>query len=808
MNISLKWLNNYVDIPKELSVEELAEKITMSIVEVDSFVKQSDNLENIIVARVKEINDHPNADKLKVCQVDAGKRGNFTVVCGGNNLRKNMFVAFALVDSKIKWHGEGDLISLEKTKIRGVESEGMIASAEEIGLPEEYIVQGGITDLQLDKSFIGKDISEALKLDDVILEIDNKSLTNRPDLWGHYGIARELSALLNTRFKNLVFPLKLRSKSRYRLDIRVKDKKTCRRYLGVILDNIKVAPSPKWMSRALEKIGVRSINNIVDVTNFVMMELGQPLHAFDLKNINDHRIIVKKANDGDKFTTLDEEERKLTKYDLLICDSKKPIALAGIMGGLNSQISDNTKTILIESANFEPVGIRRTSMRTGLRTDSSSRFEKDLDPNLAKDAIMRAIELVQQLNMESIIASRLIDKNFSRTKEIKINLNLDFLNKKIGQDLPRKTVIDILKRLNFTVKDKKKELEVGVPSYRAGDDITIPEDLVEEIARIYGYDNIKPEEPNVALKSSFKDKVIIVERILKDLISQGLGYSEVYNYSMISENDIKKAGEKKSDYFEIVNPVTKNLKYLRNSLIINLLKNVVDNLRYFKEFKIFETGRVFIKKNGDFKMKKDFKGFLPSQDKILGMIMADQDNNFLSIKGDIESVLNKLGIDYKSSILDNISLIKGRALEYYVNEQSIGFIGEINNRILNNFDIETRIFYGELNISKSLKYIKEIRKYKPLSKYPKMIQDISMLIPYSVRWQDIEKKINAVSPLITDVELFDIYEGKDIEKSKRSLAFHITFHNPTKTLTSNEVDRLMKQVKEMLVKEFGVKIRD
>ncbi len=828
MNISLNWLKNYVDIPSELSAEELAEKITMSIVEVESFYRQADNLENIIIGQIKKINKHPNADKLKVCDVSAGKKGSFKIVCGGNNLRENMFIALALVGAKIKWHGEGDLIVLEKAKIRGVESEGMICAAEEIGLPSKYIIEGGIADLDLDKSQIGQDIVSALNLNDIIFEIDNKSLTNRPDLWGHYGLARDLAALLNVRFKSLIFSSKFKIKKKHKLEVHIKNQDACPRYMGVIMDNIKVGPSPEWLASSLEKVGIRSINNIVDITNFVMLELGQPMHAFDIREIKDEKIIVQKASTftsssakatedkkasadrqtGKKFISLDEEERKLNQDDLLICDSQRAVALAGIMGGLNSEIKDDTKSILIEAANFEPVGIRKTSAHLGLRTDSSTRFEKGLDPNLVKEAMMRAIELIRQLNVNSFVASRIVDKDFSKQEKIVIDLNFDFINKKIGEELPPKTIIDILKKLNFGIKEKKDRLEVSVPSYRSTGDINIPEDLIEEISRIYGYDNIKIQAPKIKLSANYEDKILGLEKKLKNFISLALGYNEVYNYSMVSEEDIQKVFGQPDDYIAIANAVSKNLKYLRNDLFLNLLKNVQDNLRYFSNFKLFEIGRVFQKKEGDFKSKKDVEQFLPEQNKTLDLIWVGDDNKFLKFKGDFNLILDKLNLNYHVNLAEQKLIKKEFCLEYVCDNQPIGFLGEVKKNILQNFDIEKKVFYARLNLDIILKYIKPSKKYQEISKYPSMVQDISMIVNYSAKWQDIEEKINALSPLIIDVDLFDIYEGQNIEKNKRSLAFHITFHNFQKTLVSAEVEKIMQEVKEILVKDFHAEIRD
>ena len=807
MFVSKEWLKNYVEIPDSLSSQELADKITMSIVEVDNIIIQGENLENIVVAQIKEINDHPNADKLKICHVDAGKRGVFKIVCGGNNLYKDMYVPLALPGSKVKWHGEGDLITLEKTKIRGVESEGMIAAAEEIGLSDNYIILGGVADLHLTEEELGLDISEAMKFDDVIFEIDNKSLTNRPDLWGHYGIARELAALLDTKFKGINFDTKIKPKDEVKLKINIENKETCHRYIGVVLKDIEIGPSPEWMAKFLERVGVRSINNIVDITNFIMLELGQPLHAFDLENVEDNKIIVRNAKEGEKFVTLDDETRILSKEDLLICDGKKPVALAGVMGGQNSQITDNTKSILIESANFDASSIRKTSSRLGLRTDSSSRFEKSLDPNLASDAIYRSIELVKKLSPKSYIASQLVDENFSKERNIIINLDLEFVNKKIGEEIQKKTIIDILTKLGFSIKDKKESLEVTVPSYRAGGDVSIPEDLIEEIFRIYGYDNIKPQLPSVLLKVPFRDKNIWIERLIKDIVSGNLGYDEVYNYSMISEDDISKLKDKKDNYIEIANAVSKNLKYLRNNLLVNLCKNVYENLKNFDDFKIFEIGRVFTKSDGKFKVSKDSKELLPSQDKRLAMVMVGYSNEFFRFKKDIELLLHRLNVEYKTGSCDDIYFNKETSLKYLIDDMEIGCVGKLNKEILKNFDIEEDVFYAEFNITVLVKSSHDMKKYQPISKYPKMIQDISMLVSYNYKWQDIENRINAMSPLIEDIDLFDVYEGDKIEKGNRSLAFHITFHDSTRTLVSEEVEKIMKNVREMLVKDFKVKIR-
>ncbi len=808
MLISLKWLKNYINIPNDISPLELANKITTSVVEINDVIFQGEHLENIVVGNIIEINKHPNADKLNICQVDTGRHGILKIVCGGNNVRKDMTVPVVLPGARVKWHGQGDLITLEKTSIRGVESDGMIASVEEIGISSKYYCEGGIADLDLDKSYIGSDLKTALGLDDVIFDIENKTLTNRPDLWGHYGMAREIAVLLGVKFKNMIFDDAIFSKpdKKCLFDVVIEDTVACPRYVGIVVKDIKIKESPQWLVRQLEAVNIKSINNIVDITNFVMMELGQPLHAFDLKSIDSFRIIVRKAKAKEKFKTLDDQERILTSEDLLICDAKKPIAIAGIMGGKNSEIKNTTTDIFIESASFEAISIRKTSNRLGLRTEASTRFEKSLDPNLTRKAIIRAVELIKQLNLESLHCGKLIDQDFSDRKESKLNVSIDFINQKLGFEIPTKDILNILSGLNFSPKEKRdNSIDVVIPTYRGGADIKIKEDIVEEVARIYGYNNIKGIYPVLEIKAPFIDKSILFERNIKNFVSRDLKYNEVYNYSMISGDDISNILEKSDNFIELANSVSKNIKYLRNSLAVGILKNMKDNLRYFKKFQLFEVGRVFSKDMGEYKVDIESGEFLPKQDKILAISSVGAD--YYSFKGDLELILSNFGIKYISKIGENVFCEKEGILGYYVDEKLVAFLGIVSDEIRRNFDIKERVLYAEINLSKILKYKQNLKYYKPLPKYPSMTYDISMVVSNSLLWQDIEQAVTAISPLIETIEIFDVYDGEKIEKGKRSLAFHIVFSDATRTLTSKETENAMKSIKKMLVDKFKVSIR-
>ncbi|MFA5076164.1 MAG: phenylalanine--tRNA ligase subunit beta [Patescibacteria group bacterium] len=496
MYISLNWLKKYVDIPKGFLAADLAAKLTACTVEVEGWKKEGELLDNVVVGKILEIKDHPNADKLKLVVVDIGKKKT-EVVCGGTNLKKGMLVALAKIGARVNWHGAGQIEELKPVKIRGVESQGMICLSSEIGLqdimPDKSDTE--ILDLSHLKLKVGQPLAEALHLDDTILEIDNKSLTHRPDLWGHYGLARELAAILKVKFKNYD-PKEIKGGRGKNLKVEIKDKEKCRRYIGVVVDNVKIAPSPDWLVRQLESVGVRAINNIVDITNYVMLELGEPMHSFDWREIKGGTIIIDTAQKGEKFTTLDGQERILDEQMLLIKDGKRAVALAGVMGGLNSEIKDDTVTILFEAANFEPNNIRKTSIKLGLRTEGSARWEKNLSPVIAELAMRKAVEMTLELSPGAKVASKVIDQNFYTSQISEIELDLNWLNKRLGTAVAKEEVIGILERLQFEVKDKKNSLIVKVPYWRSTKDVSIAEDLVEEIARIYGYDNIKPTMPS------------------------------------------------------------------------------------------------------------------------------------------------------------------------------------------------------------------------------------------------------------------------------------------------------------------------
>lgn len=822
MFVSYNWLKKFVDIPKNITPEKLAGLLTLSTVEVESTKKQGELLDKVVVGKVTKLEPHPNADKLKLARVQVSSNSSrlavkpIKVVCGGVNLREGMLVAFAKTGARVKWHGQGEPTILKKAKIRGITSSGMICSAAEIELENIFPQESEyhIVDLSDIKNLkIGQPLAKALGLNDTIIEIENKSLTNRPDLWSHYGMAREVAALTSSKLKTVGSSIQaFKPSSKDRLEVKIMADNKCPRYLGVVVDNIKIEPAPMWMTKQLEAVGVRPINNIVDITNYVLMELGQPLHAFDYNNIKNHKIIVRTAKKGEKMKTLDNEERQLTTDDLVIADSKNPVALAGVMGGANSEINDTTKKIIIESANFEASGIRRTETRTNLRTEASIRFEKSLSPELAEQGIKRAIELILKLIPTAKITSSIIDAGAYKPKKQTIKLDLNYLTHLVGTDIPKEKVTEILESLGFEVKSSTSDirhLTSDIPSFRATRDITIQEDIVEEVARIYGYENLKPEMPEIKLTLPKVNTERQLERQIKNILTTGFGYNEVQNYSFVDSQVAAHFGFKESDLIKLENPVSPEQSHLRPSLLINLAKNVKDNLRFASEFKLFEIGRIFTTDKGQFNTDITNKKFLPKQDKFLSGVIVSN-NVFEQAKSAVENLLEQVDVDcqFTPTKVKIHWAESDRLLEIKSDSKTLGYVSELNSRLRTTLKITPPVGVFELNFTELAALPKQkTREFEELPIYPSVTRDIAIIVSQGVAYADISETINTVSPLIVDVELFDVYTGKNIGAGQRSLAFHITFRAPDKTLEAGEVDKIFEKVVKKLEEKFKAELR-
>lgn len=816
MKISKKWLQEFVFLPDSLRSEELGKELTMRTVEVEGIQDQGKALDHIVVAQIKSVEKHPNADKLRVCQLDDGE-GIVQVVCGGSNLEVGMKVVLAKLGASVLWHGEGEPVVMEKATLRGVDSYGMICGAEEVGLASMFPKKDEkeIVDLSHLKDKPGTALAKALGLDDVTLEVDNKSLSNRPDLWGHIGMAREIATIYHKKL-NLPIPPAIKAGNEIKLSVSVEDATLCPRYTAVALTGICIEKSPEWMQQRLESCGIRPINNIVDISNYVMMEMGQPCHAFDASKIADHKIIVRTASDAEKFVTLDEKEHTLTKDMLMICDAQKSLALAGIMGGMHSGINEATTSIIFESATFEASSIRKTSTRLGFRTDSSARFEKSLDPVNAELGLRRLVELTLQICPSAKVASAVIDLYPKEAETKIIETSFAFLEKKLGIALDHKKVVDILERLGFVVgKGKKGSLKITVPSWRATKDVSLPEDLLEEIIRIMGYETLPSSLPNFAITPPRKNPVKILERKLREFLAFEAGFCETYNYSFESPELLKKLGVDTSLHLELENPIAKDRPLIRRSIIPNLLENVEANLHRFDEIKMFETGRVYkIEEAGERVESKD-DGLLPRQDSYLGMVYSQKQETtpFFALSQVLTTLFARLHVHLEIIPAENESFAAtpfvhpGRFAFLRVEGTIIGRISELHPSIAKNLGISQRVAFVEMNLNILSEHLKEEVNYVPLSLYPDVLRDIAIVVEKNISHASILTALRSVDALIFSVELFDVYEGERLGENKKSMAYHIIYRSTERTLTTAEVDAVHKKVLETLEKQFAAEIR-
>ena len=822
MLVSYNWLKYYVDLPDSLTPEELGLKLTMGVVEVEGVEKLGNNLEKIFVGKVSGVQDHPNADKLKICTVEFGQDHPAQVVCGGSNVTEGMLCAFGSLGAKVKWHGEGELVELKKAKIRDAESYGMICAASEIGLGEMFPAKDDaeILDLSDMKLKVGEPLAKALGLNDVVFDIDNKSMTHRPDLWGHYGMAREVAAAYGKKLKKYepaeIGKAKKTEGAALELSVRVEDAQLCPRYMAVAIDGIKVGPSPDWMQTLLLAAGLRPINNIVDITNFILLDLGQPMHAFDKLKVESEKgkvdILVRRAKDGEKFTALDEQEYELTSDMLVIADNKKAVALAGVIGGLNSEISDDTTAIVFESANFDATNVRRTATKLGLRTDASARFEKSLDPNNAELALRRAVELTLEICPEAKVVSKVADEKNFNLNQGPIELSLEFLNKKIGKEISKKEVVKILEGLGFEIKDKKDVLFVTVPTWRATKDISIPEDLVEEVSRVYGYDNIETVLPSFPVAPPERNELRLLERTVKNVMSMSHGYTESINYSFISPDLLNAVGLEVGKHIELDNPIAKDRPYLRRTLLPNLFENVEKNIHDRNDLYLFEVGKVFRLEESGERVSGNSDDLLPRQDVVFSNVYASKNDKkpFYEISQSVGSLLNELGVHTSFDIVGETQekyIHPGRVAYITVNGEKLGVIAELHPAVQKKLGIDVRVGFAEINLTRLLEYSAERANYTGVPAYPPVLRDIALVVDEGVMNRDMINTIKSVDNLVSDVELFDVFEGSKLGKGKKSVAYHITYMSKEKTLEATDVDKIHDKVVKVLEKEFKAEVR-
>ena len=775
MKISYKWLEEYVDI--NVTPEKLAELLTMHCFEVENIIYQGKGLEDVVVGEVLEKEKHPDADKLSVVKVKISDNEISEIVCGAPNIAIGQKVLVAKLGAEIPCG-----LKIEKRKVRGVESSGMVCAEDELGLGENH---EGIMVLD-EKSKVGTLAQDILGLDDVIFEID--ILPNRAhDCLSHLGVAREVAVLLESKIKNQKSNMDLRiSNSSKELEVKIKNEELCRRYSAVIINSVKIKESPSWLKNRLESCDIRSINNIVDITNFVMLSIGQPIHAFDADKLNG-KIIVRNAKKGEKIVSLDENKYELTENDLVIADEKNPIAIAGVMGGLETAVDENTKNIIFEAANFQGTNIRKTSSRLKLSSESSYRFEREIDPEIITSAIEMAVNLTKELSSGDI-KDGVIDIYPSPEKRRNIKFNFSRIENLLGIEIEKEKVFSILTSLGFEVSQNDDEIEVLIPTFRR--DVEKANDIIEEIGRINGYEMIEEVFANVPMKSVIQDKTLLMEKDIRKTL-EGLGFFEVYNYSFLGEKEISGVQLKIEDHLELQNPLSEEFMFMRTSLLPDLLNNTRDNLKHRDSFKLFELGRIYLKNSKD----------NVDERKILSGIMVSKNQKetlFYDAKEQLELILEKIGVErlsYRKIENPESFWHKGRSAEILSKKKVIGKIGEIHPIVLNNFDLTSKVIYFEIYIEELVSFYGEIKKYQKINKFPEVELDLSVVFNESVQWGEIKKAINSTSNnLIQGIEPFDIYRGENLGENKKSIAFRISYQAEDRTLTDEEVKTIQDEI--------------
>jgi len=800
MKISLDWLGDYIDIT-EKDNQKIKDIITERSAEIETMESQGDHLDDIVVGKVIEIKKHPNADALKLCSVNDGQE-NIKVVCGGSNLKEGMLCAFAKIGSVVKWHGT-EVVKMEKAKIRGEESFGMICASDEVGL-EEMFPKGSekeIVDLSHFNLKVGQPLATALGLDDVVIDVDNHAITNRSDLFSHIGFAREFVACDlgkwskggTTVWEGYISEKLPKSSSPAPITVDIKDKDVCSHYMGVYLTDIEIGESPDWMKKRLVACGVNPISNIVDITNYVMLELGMPLHAFDVDKVKGKKWTMRKSKKGEKLVTLDEQEHELMDDVIVLDDGNELIDLCGIMGGHSSGIDQHTKKIWLISPVYNSTLVRKAMRGLGHISDAGIIYEKGIDPELAGDGLYRAIELILQICPNTKVASEVVDLRSKPREEREIKLDLAHVNRLIGTEIEPKRIEKILADVGFEVSKSKGGYKVQVPTYRHND-VHLEADVIEEIARIYGFNNIPYQTPvkPIAPVAPSKDRQYVRE-LKESLAAQG--FDEIYTFAFLGPELLEKCGmEVTNEMIEVENPISADMSLMKTSLLPRMMETIADNLRYKSSFALFEQNSIYSRKSDtDWKEKP-------------ALIMAGVNVDFRALQGAVESMgIQIMPVKEKTGSLAHHP---GRTGELVVRGKVVGHIYEIHPQIRKNFDIKPSVVVAEVDLQAILDMnIDTRKKYQELSKYPSVQLDVSMVIPkrnlardYFVTIQKTDQK------LITDVELIDEYTGDKIAEDKRGLTYSITYQAPDRTLTESEVEAVHKQVLERL-KKNGAEIR-
>lgn len=808
MIISKHWLRDFVFLPDALDAQDLAQRLTLAVAEVEGVVEMEKNFSKMVVGKITKVEAHPNADKLKVCTVDVGD-SEVTIVCGGSNVAEGLKVIVGLVGAKVKWHGQGDLVELALVKIRGVESSGMICGADEVGLLEQFPKKedAEIVDLSHLKARPGTPLAAALGLDDVIFEIDNKSLTNRPDLWGQYGMAREIAALTRKKFTPLV-PEKIKPNKKYSLTVKVSAPDLCPRNQAVVIDGVAANDSPAWLKDRLMTVGQKPINAIVDLTNYILFELGQPLHAFDADVLNpngqDIVLEVRRTAAGERLVTLEGKELALPEGVIVISNNGVPVDVAGIKGGKDSGVSATTKTIVLEAGNFNASSIRRASEAIGIRTEASARFEKSLDPHLTELAVARFVELAKKVWPNSSVASAVVDVRNFNDKPFVLEFPISLISERLGVEISNKTITDILERLGFAVEIKKNQLRLVVPTWRASKDVRIPEDVVEEVARLHGYENIPGALPTLSIAPPFANKLRLLEREIKEVLAFECGFTEVYNYSFVSPEWLNRLGVLNgAQHVELNNPIAKDRPILRRELVPGLIENVKANA-HTESLAFFECGRVFLPDEAGERTNAGSSELLPAQPLHLGLVFTAKNSAapFYELVGALNAIAKRLGFAIALRDEENAPGLyhPGRSAVIMAGTEMIGRAAELHPAKQAELSLPARVAVLELSVAKLLEQARATAPYHIVPEFPEVIRDLAIVVKKNVTHAQIAEIIQSAHAHVRGAEVFDVYESKELGKDLQSLAYHVTL-GADHTLSTEEIDAVIVVIKKKLTEK-------
>ncbi|MBR6916618.1 MAG: phenylalanine--tRNA ligase subunit beta [Clostridia bacterium] len=812
MKLSLNWIKDFVSLPDDLDMKKLAYDLTMSTVEVEGVEELARRFDGIVIGEIKEVLPHPNADKLRICKVDVGTEDIKDIVCGGSNLEAGMKVVVACPGAMVRWHGEGEPVEIKNAKLRGVESFGMICASVEVGMDALFPAndEHEIMDLTSLDAAPGTPLAKALELDDYILEIDNKSMTNRPDLWGHYGIARELAALYDLELSPIPAYV---PETDVPFDVRILDDERCPRYIGSKIEGLSVKCAPFNMQSRLWRVGLRPINALVDVTNYVMLAVGQPTHVFDSDHIKDH-IEVRLAKDGESLQLLNDKDLELSRDDLVIADADGAVALAGVMGGAKDSVLPDTTSVILEVANFDSRGVRRTALRYDNRTESSSRYEKAIDPERCDQALSLAMKIFKELYPEMKVTA--FSDNYPRKLvRREIDVPLEWLDRRLGMRVPKEVVERKLGTMGFEVEIGERDMHVVVPTWRSTGDVGIKADVMEEVARMYGYDNFEATTITATFEGAVNQRDEDLVRRIKEYLAFRCDMQEIFTYPWMSEEFVEALIPSTNGILALSTPPSPTEKYLRSSMLPNICRAIVKNEHNYESFGIFEEAKVFLDRDYTSVYPNES---LPCQKRCLGLAFAGKPECakelFLRAKGVIGSMSRYTHMEAltferieKPYWADDTAW-----LNVCLNGEKIGDMGLISRKAALGCGIKVlTAALAEIDLDALAPLSSRTNKYAKVSDFPENTFDISFLVDDTVKWSDIHTAIlgkKSDGSLLRDVLFVDEYKGKQIPDGKKSVTVRLIIGSDEKTLSGAEIDAVADSVMRKITHTMGADVRN